>query len=217
LVNEANLIAQEMKRDVKFSTKLVKTLPEHRGTSGESLTEMGKTEILIRVDNGEVGYYYMWDEDKFQNRLYMMRDLVNEYFETGELPDLKQEEDPYWDPPDPVLIGQCFLRLQNLLYLVENEQELKILSTEGKSGVRGLLMAKYFPMDSTGEGDPPEDDLPDEPDDMLGKPIDFRIELDWAKQLPADVCKNVFVEYGFYFEKGVKHRTPEFEGKTQNP
>ncbi len=62
---------------------------------------MSKTEIMIRVDNFEDGYFYSWPEGKFQDRLFMMRDLVNEHFETGDLPKLTKDEDPFWDPPEP--------------------------------------------------------------------------------------------------------------------
>lgn len=127
---------------------------------------MGTTEVLIRVDNKEEGYYYQWDENKISDRIFMMRDLVNEYFESGVLPNLPQEEDPFWDPTEPMLIGQSFLSLKNLSYLVENEVEAKILSSEGASGVRGTLNIKYFPTDFEGTGEPDEESLPDEPEDL---------------------------------------------------
>ena len=91
-----------------------------------------KTEIVIKVDNFEDGYYYQWSEEKFQDRLFMLRDLVNEYFDSGLLPTLTQEDDPLWDPPEPQIIGQSFLSLKSLGYLIENGMDAKILSTEGQ-------------------------------------------------------------------------------------
>ena len=79
LVNEANLISKELKRDIKFNVKLVKTLPE---TNADGSTEPPKTEIYIKADNFEEGYYYQWPESKFQDRVFLMRDLINEYFDT---------------------------------------------------------------------------------------------------------------------------------------
>jgi len=35
----------------------------------------------------------------------MMRDLVNEYFDSGNLPKLNHDNDPFWDPPEPIMIG----------------------------------------------------------------------------------------------------------------
>lgn len=55
LVNEANLISKELKRDVKFNVKLVKVLPE---TGPDGVQEAPKTDILVKVDNFSEGYYY---------------------------------------------------------------------------------------------------------------------------------------------------------------
>jgi hypothetical protein len=62
------------------------------------------------------------------------------------------------------------------------------------------LSVKYFPTDDAGTGDPNEDDLPEEPEDLLGKAVTFRVEIEKAKDLPADLSKNVFVSYKFGFE-----------------
>jgi len=60
LVNEANLAATELQRNLKFTTKIVKKLDPFM--SGGKLS---KTEILIRVENKEVNYHYEWPADKF--------------------------------------------------------------------------------------------------------------------------------------------------------
>lgn len=112
------------------------------------------------------------------------------------------------------------MALKNLVYLVENEMEAKILSSEGSSGIRGQLGVKYFPTDASGTGEINEDDLPEDPDDtnfLLGKPLTFRMEIDSAKDLPKDLCKNVFVTYLLNLDKKSTFRTQETEGKTQNP
>ena len=35
----------------------------------------------------------------------MIRELLEEYFQDNELPMLDQNVDPFWDPPNPILIG----------------------------------------------------------------------------------------------------------------
>jgi hypothetical protein len=109
------------------------------------------------------------------------------------------------------------MALKNLGYLVENEIEAKILSSEGSSGIRGQLALKYFPTDDTGEGEPDEDLLPDEPEDLIGKAITFRIEIEKAKDLPKELSKNVFVQYALNFDKSRKYQTDEVDGKNPNP
>ena len=81
---------------------------------------MGKTEILIKVQNNEENYYYEWGVDKFENRLFMIRELLEEFFDTGELPQKSNNEDCFWDPPNPILIGQCFLQLDALSLVFAN-------------------------------------------------------------------------------------------------
>ena len=62
MVNEANIIATELKRNIKFSTKLVK---KHNPFLKEGQLAQGKTELLIKVENNEEKYFYEWSTDKF--------------------------------------------------------------------------------------------------------------------------------------------------------
>lgn len=102
MVNEGNLAATELKRDIKFNTKMVKRLDPFLKDGQMS---HGKTEILIKVDNNEEKYYYEWPAEKFHNRIYMIREILEQYFDSGELVKLNKNEDPFWDPPNPILIG----------------------------------------------------------------------------------------------------------------
>ena len=43
----------------------------------------GRTEILVKVDNNEEKYYYEWPADKFHNRMYMIRDMLELYFDNN--------------------------------------------------------------------------------------------------------------------------------------
>lgn len=75
----------------------------------------------------------------------------------------------------------------------------------------------YWPCDVTGEGEPDDELIVDEPSELLNKEIFFRVEVDAIENLPADLCKNVFVTYIFKHEPETIHRVPTCEGKTQNP
>ena len=90
LVNEANLISKELSRDVKFNVKLVKTLPE---TGADGQTEPPRTEIQIKVDNFEEGYYFTLEEEPFSERVYEMREMIEEYFDSGVIPKRPKETD----------------------------------------------------------------------------------------------------------------------------
>ena len=102
-------------------------------------------------------------------------------------------------------------------YLIENEVNSKVFSSESTSGERGTLKVSYFPTGENGEGDPDEDLLPEEPEDLLGKAITFRVDIDSAAALPKELSKNVFVTYKLAYERNAIFRTPEFQGKSQAP
>ena len=137
LVNEVNLASTELKRNLKFSTKMIKKLDPF-GQMNNS-----KTEVRVKIENNEEKYYYEWPIDKFENRLFLIRDILEEYFDTGDLPILSKEEDPFWDPPNPILIGQSFLQLEPLGVMFENELSAAILSIDGAGGTQGTLNIGY--------------------------------------------------------------------------
>ena len=212
IVNEANLIANELKRKIQFTTKMVRVMPEF-GALQDS-----KTDIIIKVDNKEDNYFYQWECDKFGNRIEMIRECLNNFFETGELPDFNNKDlDPFWDPPEPLLVGTSYLSLKNLGFTLENELEAKILSSEGAEGARGQLKIAYWPCDKEGDGEPDDDLLVEEPKELLGKDICFRVEVASASGLPKELCKNVFVTYQFKNEPGVIYSTENCEGQTMQP
>lgn len=121
----------------------------------------GRTEILVKVDNNEEKYYYEWPAEKFHNRIYMIREILEQYFDSGVRPDLGINEDPFWDPPNPILIGQSFLQLEPLGIQFENNlEQAGILSIDGQGGKNGILNIGYAPCTVNGETD--EELLPEE-------------------------------------------------------
>lgn len=59
------------------------------------------TEIYVKVMNHEHGEQYIWEIEKFNDRLDVIRELVNEYFETDVIPHMKGGDDPFYDKPEP--------------------------------------------------------------------------------------------------------------------
>ena len=217
LVNEANLAAAELGREVRFNTRLVKMLDPFLKDGQMS---SGKTQVLVKVDNGEEKYYYEWQPEKFQNRLFMIRELLEEYFDTGVKPNLNKNEDPFWDPPNPILIGQSFLQLEPLGVCFENHLEATILSIDGKGGKQGMVSIGYEPCNSVGElGEEFVDEkfLVEDVEELLGeKDLFFKVFIKNAKNLPKSLCRNPFVTYQFKFDKQV-YQTEECNGSSNSP
>lgn len=83
-----------------------------------------------------------------------------------------------------MLVGVSFLTLKNLAYMCENKLDAKILSSEGKNGVNGLISLSYAPCADNGIDEPEDDVFCDEPHELVGKAINFRLEIDNASGMP---------------------------------
>ena len=52
---------------------------------------------------------------------------------------------------------------------------------------------------------------------MLGKEIYWNVKITGCKNLPMELCTNVYVEYLFKHEPEMVYRTDVFNGKNPNP
>jgi len=142
LITETNLIARELKREVSFVPYLAYHFSEAHDVGEEVEDENAKMLIMkVKVDNLEAGYFYFWDIDKFTSRYYMIKEMLDDYFETSVFPHLSNEEDPFWDPPEPQLIGQGFLKLLSIAYLLDNPTKLIMVGDNGQTGVLSVSLA----------------------------------------------------------------------------
>ncbi len=206
---EINLIAKELKKNVSLNAKLTYTFKEGIDFSKNDLnnTEDDRTKfkILIQVMNREYGYVFYWEVSKFSNRYYVIKDILERYFETNELPKLTKEEDPFWDPPEPHLIGQSFLKLMSLAYVLDYSCELALV---GEKGACGCLNVKVIPTDEKGEKNLSNEmeekgEYVDDPNELLEKRFDFNIAIENGI-LPENICTDVYAEYSLNVDGGNK-------------
>jgi len=166
-VAEANLSAQEMHRKVLFKAQLKRKIQNPALVATQKLVDNSKVEVIVRVDNSEAGYFYEWPIDKFDNRLQLIRDLLEDFFEDGVLPEMAKEKDPFWDPPEAVLIGHAYIKLEALAYVMDSEIVAKIYDTSSQKGTKGEIHLQYVPTTATGSLDLDPNDLPeDDPKEM---------------------------------------------------
>ena len=151
----------------------------------------------------------------------MIREILEEYFDSGDLPALDKNEDPFWDPPNPILIGQSFLQLEPLGVQIENQLEAAILSIDGTGGRQGTINLAYKPCNNQGDTD--EDSLPpelqvDDVTELIGKKnLYFQVYIESACDLPENLCYNTFVTYQFKFWPEAIYQTAECAGSTRTP
>jgi hypothetical protein len=81
------------------------------------------------VDDYMNNWSYVWTTEKFMDKLTMMRDLMATYEEVGELRDLQPEDNPFYERPEPILIGEGLYRLEGLAYLMDNPVDVNLTTT----------------------------------------------------------------------------------------
>mmetsp|Transcript_39918 Transcript_39918/g.35626 ORF Transcript_39918/g.35626 Transcript_39918/m.35626 type:complete len:288 (+) Transcript_39918:1810-2673(+) len=152
---------------------------------------------------------------KFTNRYFLIKDLLESYYESNSPPPKNNPADPFWDPPEPSVIGQGFISLESLAYLLDNPAEIPIV---GDNGSVGKLKVDVIPINESGEPLGDNADIIDDPNELIDQRLDFHIKIDSA-ELPENFCQDTFCEYSFMTEDGgfKTFKTIEIKGKVSNP
>lgn len=209
LTNEANLIANESDRACKFTPKVFNILPDEVMSEDDLVPEQWEKELMVEVVSQEYGFIWRWTLEKFEDRLCLMRDLLEEYRQASR-PEILPEEDPYWDPPQEHLIGKAYYLLKPLSLLFDNPATLHIISSSG--GEAGSLRMNIIPV--TAEGVPLEDG-PESSEELIGTAINFTVEIEEATNIPSTHANNVYCSYDL---GALGHRcTAVFPGFNENP
>jgi hypothetical protein len=215
-ITEINLIAKELKRNITFSVKLSYTfitatdLPSYTGND-----KAHKPRMRILVDNKEQNCRYLWKLSKFSNRYYIIKDVLEKYYETNTLPAMNNINDPFWDPPEAHLIGQGFLSLQSLGYLIDNPAELSLV---GDTGECGKIVCNLVPLDESGEPLGDRADYIEDPQELTGRKLDFSLNIEYAT-LPENFCQDTYCEYTLLCDDGSlkDFKTPTIYQKNSRP
>ena len=119
-------------------------------------------------------------------------------FENNDFKELPKSKDPFFEESSPQLIGSAHYLLQGLTYLLDNPRMVPIMAPNNE--VCGKMHMNIVPCDETGNEDLNEEDLPDEPDAILKKRLDFKVKIDKLTDLPEDFCSDVYCEYTFFID-----------------
>ena len=79
------------------------------------------------MKNLENGTEFVWPKEKFLNRLYLMKEMYNNYEEEEGDWDLPEERDPFQeDINQEITIGTVQVFLQPIAYMVEMKEQLNV-------------------------------------------------------------------------------------------
>lgn len=143
-----------------------------------------------------------------------MRDMFAIYSDSGEMP-TDHDENPFFDNPEPVMIGEGYYKLEPLSYFIDNPATVNLIGPTYE--IHGKIEVDIIPCTPNGCEDPDEIDLiPDDPEDLIDQRIDFNMKIKQITDLPQDLCRDTYVEYQFYLDQ-TKYKTKVVEGRERNP
>ncbi|XP_077978175.1 kinesin-like protein KIF28 [Glandiceps talaboti] len=190
MVNEANAIAEELGKNAHLKIALVS--PMSRGL------KEGRTEVNVILRNLDNNNEFMWNREKFLNRKYLMQEMYQKYMEGDQDWNVDREKDPFWEPPETeVHIGNGFVHMQSLEYLVDSNQTLQI--TDYRSQERGHVTVEMVPCRSDGSL-LSEEDMIDDPQQLLHKNLYFRFRIPYARGIPPQYNKS-FCKYRVFMDE----------------
>ena len=207
-IHEANSISTELVKNVQFEARLSVKSPKQVNLSPmDELKNIKKISVSIRVCNTQDGSVWTWSHDKFENRLFMMRELYQDFMNYGPR-EVDQANDPFWDPPEATEIGKAYVYLKALSQLVEIENEFVIVDYKGEE--QGHIQVEVFPEDDQGD----ELDYLQSSEEILGKSINLNLKIPSARGLPSKFCNDCYVSYTFMDET---FETDAFPSKATDP
>eukprot|EP00288_Rhodomonas_lens_P002224 CAMPEP_0177731524 /NCGR_PEP_ID=MMETSP0484_2-20121128/22603_1 /TAXON_ID=354590 /ORGANISM="Rhodomonas lens, Strain RHODO" /LENGTH=972 /DNA_ID=CAMNT_0019244655 /DNA_START=136 /DNA_END=3050 /DNA_ORIENTATION=- len=214
-VTEANALANELRRRIKFETKITPVMSKNEGLISQ---------VIVQLTDQESGLEFRWSKDKFINRVYLMREMFEKY-SAGELDlgALEPDEDPFWDPNEAVNVGYCTVFFKPLAYCMPIDDDQQIYVQTESQGIMHIKMEPCKPDGSAISEEEEEsiyDDITD-PTDLRGRRLDVLVQVQHARGLPSKFNAEVFVEFELYKAPNPnrpdgKYVTPVVKG-TSNP
>ena len=224
-INEANAIAEELSKPIAFSIKLLAS--DMTGSPNKSRA-VSKTKSSVSILDSNIGINVeftdhrqpavVWEMAKFDNRLYIMRDMYNAFADvySRELSLLAEayspENDPFWDPPEPQLIGKALIYMDSLSFLLEIEEGTPVIDFKGKQ--QGELLCEMIPL-KVGNKSLVDDYEEHELEQYGGELLELEIRMVGAKGIPHQLSNSVFLRYSFFENKLIE--IPPSSGKSMAP
>jgi len=190
LISEVNAVSEELNKHKSFEVVLIS------GASQGAGADKG-TRVSVKMKNLLNNNVCMWDRGKFMNRRFLIQDVYQRFVDGEDVSKIKKEEDPFWEPPEDVLIGTANVFLQSLSYALDFDDKLSV--TDYKGTEQGSISINVTPC--TAQGKPlDEDHFVDDPKDLLGKPYHFKVLVRNAEVQMARYSHGLYIKFHSFKE-----------------
>lgn len=121
-----------------------------------------------------------------------MQDLYQRSMDGEDLSKIPKEEDPFWEPPEDVLIGTASVFLQSLSYALDFDDKLSITDYKGEEVATVVInVAPCY----ANEKPLSEEFFVDEPSELLGKDYHYKVTIRNATVHDAKFNKGLYIKY----------------------
>ncbi|XP_038077973.1 kinesin-like protein KIF28P isoform X3 [Patiria miniata] len=190
MVNEVNAVSEELDKHKGFEIVLLSEEAQE-GTNRE-------TKVMVKMKDLLNQNSWLWERGKFINRRYVIQELYQRYIDGDEhVLKMPKEEDPFWEPPEDVLIGTANVFLQSLSYYLDFDDKVAVTDFKGKE--EGSLVVCIAPCNQNGQPIG-EDDFVDDPNELLGKPYHFKVNIRNGEIHKSRFSHGLKVKYKCYNE-----------------
>lgn len=200
LVSEANAMSEELDKQKAFEVILIAGAVQESGSK--------ETKVVVKMKNLLNDNVWLWERGKFLNRRFLMQDLYQRFLDGDDtVKSIPQEEDPFWEPPEDILIGTANVFLQSLSYALDFDDKFGI--TDYKGSEEGNIIVNVTPCSLNGKP-LDEESFVDNPKDLLGKPYHFKVTIRIVEVQKARFSRGIYVRYTTMGGEPIE--TPVLEG-----
>ncbi|CAF3137222.1 unnamed protein product [Rotaria sp. Silwood2] len=191
LISEVNAISEELNKYRIFEIILMPI------SSWDGILIQG-SKLLIRMKNLVNRNVWFWDDVKFLNRIYIIKEHYQKFIDGQEnILYIAKEDDPFWEPVEDVLIGTANVFLQSLVHSMDFDDEIYIIDYKGFD--QGRLHINLSPCLPNGDILNKEHFI-DHPDELLNKPFSFKITINYIEINDEHYNKGLRIRYKIFNE-----------------
>ncbi|XP_069112007.1 kinesin-like protein KIF28 isoform X3 [Argopecten irradians] len=207
MVSEVNAVSEELDKRKSFEVVLISAAAQEgvdvSSNNGTRYEEGTAVRVMVKMTNLLNGNTWLWQRGKFLNRRYLIQDLYQRFLDGDDLSKLSKEDDPFWEPPEEVLIGTANVFLQSLSYALDFDDQLMITDYKGQE--EGTLTVTVAPCDDKGR---PLDEefFVEDPSELLGKPFYYKVLVREAEINKSRFSRGIRVQFTLPF---VNKKEPE--------
>ncbi|XP_067934246.1 kinesin-like protein KIF28 [Watersipora subatra] len=204
MVSEVNAISEELNKYRSFEVVLLSAAARGAANSGSRGDD--NTRVMVKMKNLLNSNTWLWERGKFMNRRYIMQEMYQSWLDGEDMSKTKENDDPFWEPTEDVLIGTTNMYLRFLCFPMDFDYPAPVKDYKGQD--EGVIDLYITPCTANGKNIQDLDLIASEAvepeeaaEELRGKPFNFKIDVISARVDKARFSKGLKVKYKMLKDK----------------